>query len=426
MGAKGKMMMGISATIAVASCSGIGQIIADADWKCVPLAGNAYITQGLDDGAGEISENGLNNWTGGSVMCSGWFHIEKPGELDIGLRLKVPEGKSTVKITVNGSTFSIKADNREYQNLAAGKVNIEKPGYVQVALHGEAKTGTYFADISDFIIHGTAAEGAVFADDPDNFYWSRRGPSVHLAYPLADGIEAEWFYNELTVPEGEDEIGSYFMSNGFGEGYFGIQVNSETERRVLFSVWDPPEGSGMTESTRHGEGVTVQRFGGEGTGGQSYCLFDWKAGTTYGFLTQVKPDGSGSTVYSSWFFAPETGSWKFMATWKRPSTSKFLTRPHSFLENFLDYNGWLDRKCHYNNQWIVTSGGEWQELTAAKFTGDATAVNSQRMDFDGGLDTNGKFYLKNGGFFNRTGQLNKEFSRPPTGIHPVIDFSQLP
>ena len=29
------------------------------------------------------------------------------------------------------------------------------------------------------------------------------------------------------------------MANGFGEGYFGIQVNGPNERRVLFSVWSP-------------------------------------------------------------------------------------------------------------------------------------------------------------------------------------------
>jgi hypothetical protein len=44
---------------------------------------------------------------------------------------------------------------------------------------------------------------------------------------------------EITVPVGQDPIGSYFMANGFGEGYFGFQVNSKTERRVLFSVWSP-------------------------------------------------------------------------------------------------------------------------------------------------------------------------------------------
>ena len=29
------------------------------------------------------------------------------------------------------------------------------------------------------------------------------------------------------------------MANGFGEGYFGMQVNGPSERRVLFSIWSP-------------------------------------------------------------------------------------------------------------------------------------------------------------------------------------------
>jgi hypothetical protein len=36
--------------------------------------------------------------------------------------------------------------------------------------------------------------------------------------------DIEWFYSELKVPEASDVIGSYFMANGFSEGYFGIQV----------------------------------------------------------------------------------------------------------------------------------------------------------------------------------------------------------
>ncbi|TDA79183.1 DUF5077 domain-containing protein, partial [Halomonas marinisediminis] len=72
-------------------------------------------------------------------------------------------------------------------------------------------------------------------------YFGRRGPSVHLSYQLPAEKDIEWFYSEINVPEGEDVIGSYYMANGFRDGYFGIQVNSETERRVLFSVWSPYE-----------------------------------------------------------------------------------------------------------------------------------------------------------------------------------------
>jgi hypothetical protein len=392
----------------------------------VALGGNAFITQAANGGAEIINEDGLHNWTNTGATCTGWFRTYAVGELQVGLRLKVPDGVSKIKMTINGTAFTISADNRQYKNVAGGKITLTAPGYVKVTLQGESKTGTYFADVSDFIIAGGAATGAKFANDPANYYWSRRGPSVHLGYPVAAGTDVEYFYNEMTIPAGEDRIGSYFMSNGFSEGYFGIQVNSATERRILFSVWDPPAGQGITESIKHGDDVQVQRFGGEGTGGQSYLRFDWKAGNTYSFLTRATPDGQGNTLYSAWFFAPETSHWKFIATWKRPNTSKHLTGLHSFLENFIDKNGWLERKCFYNNQWIVTTGGQWQELTRAKFTGDATARNAQRLDFNGGLDANGKFYLRNGGFFNETGQLNQEFTRNATNAKPQIDLSTLP
>src|SRR3546814_14463863 len=76
-------------------------------------------------------------------------------------------------------------------------------------------------------------------DDLPIWYWGRRGPSVHLNYELPPETNAELFYNEVTVPPNADVEGSFFMACGFGEGYFGFQVNSDTERRVLFSVWSP-------------------------------------------------------------------------------------------------------------------------------------------------------------------------------------------
>ena len=43
----------------------------------------------------------------------------------------------------------------------------------------------------------------------------------------------------MAVLKGSDLLGSYFMANGFAEGYFGIQVNSQTERIILLSLWSP-------------------------------------------------------------------------------------------------------------------------------------------------------------------------------------------
>ena len=61
-------------------------------------------------------------------------------------------------------------------------------------------------------------------------------PSGLYSVPSEAGA-IEWFYNEVTVPVHNDIEGSYFMATGFDGGYFGIQVNSSTERRVLFSIW---------------------------------------------------------------------------------------------------------------------------------------------------------------------------------------------
>jgi len=36
--------------------------------------------------------------------------------------------------------------------------------------------------------------------------------------------DVEWFYNEIFVPKDCDVVGSYYMANGFQQGYFGMQV----------------------------------------------------------------------------------------------------------------------------------------------------------------------------------------------------------
>jgi hypothetical protein len=389
----------------------------------VPLAGNAYITKGVSGGTESINESGLTNWTSADAVCSGYFKVEQSGELQVALRLKV-SGTSKLKVSINGTPFELTVTNSGYDNIAAGKVTLTKAGYVKVDLQGISKTGAAFAEVSDLIVYGPVSfAGVKFANDPANFYWSRRGPSVHLGYTAPAGTNTEWFYNEMTVPVGEDNIGSYFMSNGFGEGYFGIQVNSTTERRVLFSVWDPAVGK--TTLVKKGANVVTNTFGGEGTGGQSYLLYNWSPGVTYKFLTQGKPDGNGNTIYSSWFYATEQSQWLFIATWLRPNTSKYLTGLHSFLENFIDRNGWMGRKVYYDHQWARSSDGNWAELTTARFTGDATASNQQRFDYAGGAE-NDRFYLRMGGYFDNPVATNQQFNRPAKSITPVIDLSLLP
>ncbi|WP_184544615.1 DUF3472 domain-containing protein [Mucilaginibacter sp. FT3.2] len=386
------------------------------------MGGNAYVTKLAPGGVETVTTTTLANWTNANSIFSAYFRLGNTGSLTVKMKASVAAGSSTVKVTVNGTPFTVALSGSAYATYNVGTVNITSAGYVKVDFQGVSKTGSYFADVSDLIISGpVVASNVEFANDSTNYYWSRRGPSVHLGYTAP--ANAQWFYNEVTVPVGQDPVGSYFMANGFNEGYFGMQVNSSTERRILFSVWNPT--GGTTTSTRAGAGVVVQTFTGEGAGGQSYLVFNWVAGNKYKFLTEALPDGAGNTTFSSWFYAPEVGSWKFITSWLRPSTNTYLLGLYSFLENFQDTNGYLGRKANYGNQWVCDTGGTWTELTSAYFDGDATANNEQRMDYAGGTSGT-QFYLQNGGFFTNYTTLNQTFTRTATGTHPVINFSTLP
>ena len=390
----------------------------------VNLGGNAFITSASSSASEIISSSGLGNWTNASTITSVYFRLAQTGQLKLGLDARLAGStSSTIRVTINGTAFNVSLSGSSTKTYDVGTVNIAAPGYVKVDLQGVSKNGSYFGDVSALKIAGTAATtGMNYANDAANYYWSRRGPSVHLNYVTP--ANTEYFYNELTVPAGQDSIGSYFMANGFGGGYFGMQVKSTTERWMLFSVWDAENGA-KTTLVRKGPNVVDNTFGNEGTGGQAYLVYNWLAGNTYRFITKATPDGAGSTIFSAWFYAPETAAWRFMASWKRPSTTTYLSGSHSFLENFIDTKGYLGRKVLLGNQWARNTSGVWSEVTQMKFTGDATAVNKQRMDFAGGLE-NGRFYMRNGGFFANFVTLGQNFTRPALGTAPNVNVTTLP
>jgi len=389
--------------------------------SAVALAGNGFVTSAGTGATEVINNNGLSNWTSASTVTSVWFRMAAAGSATLSLDASLSGGKSSkIRVTANGTPFEVNLSKGGTQTYAVGTINVPAAGYVRVDLQGISKSGTYFGEVAALRVDTAAALN--YANDSANYYWSRRGPSVHMGYTVP--ANTEYFYNEVTVPLGEDKIGSYFMSNGFNGGYFGIQVNSPTERRVLFSVWDADNGA-KTTLVRKGPNVTDNSFGGEGTGGQSYLLYNWVAGNTYRFITRILPDGAGGTDFSAWFYAPETNAWRFIATWKRPATTTYHAGVYSFLENFIDTNGYLGRSVQFNNQWARSTSGTWSELVTARFTGDATAANAQRMDYAGGLQ-NGSFYLRNGGFFSPNVAINQNFTRPATGQTPTVDVSTLP
>jgi len=402
----------------------------------LPLAGNAYSSL-HQDSERTLSNKGIVNWSNPKEYFTAYLRVSKPGTLFISLSDKlVIEGQSTLEFSIKNQTKKVNFDEAKTFDGKIGEWTIKDTGYVAITIKGINKRGANFPSIQTLTINGTATEGktAYVKNNEGNFFhWGRRGPSVHLNYQQPDNVNAEWYYNEVTVPKGEDILGSYFMACGFGEGYFGMQVNSPTERHILFSVWSPfntddpksiPE-SHKIKMLKKGESVHTGEFGNEGAGGQSYLNYLWKAGNTYKFLLHGVPGKDSVTTYTAYFFAPETNKWQLIASFSRPQTKSYLKRFHSFLENFSPVQGDLSRKVLFDNQWICDDKGVWSELKSARFTTDNTGMKGYRMDYQGGTEK-GAFYLKNGGFFNDYTTPRKILNRTSNGKKPEIDFSKLP
>ncbi|CCH03241.1 hypothetical protein FAES_5242 [Fibrella aestuarina BUZ 2] len=400
----------------------------------VPLGGNSWVTSSAENEP-SITQEGLTNWTSPASRVTTYVRFDRSGTLALSAMLRVPAGKSRLRVTLLGQAKEVEVEGQAFTSQALGQWIIPQAGYVPIVLEGISKTGAVYADVRELGISGEAVDERtcfVRNNEGNFFYWGRRGPSVHLRYPIPGGVDAEWFYNEVTVPKGNDVIGSYFMANGFGEGYFGMQVNSPTERRILFSVWSPFHTDDPSKIpadqkillARKGTDVTTNDFGNEGSGGQSYLRYNWQAGQTYQFLLHGQPIDGGYTQYTAYFKPTSEPTWRLIASFKRPKTTTYLKSLYSFLENFTPETGNLQREVNFGNQWVRGTDGQWHELTNAQFTADNTARKTYRMDYAGGLRQN-QFFLRNCGFFSSYTPISTSFSRPPQRKPPTIDLDKL-
>lgn len=398
----------------------------------IPLGGNAWVKA-----PAVITDEGLTQWSEASSVAGIYFRVDVVQDFDMSLRLKVPQGKSGIGMDHGKDHFIKQVSNTSFDIINIGTLHITKPGYIKIDLKGISKTGSVYAEVSDLIIqHAKPDSDIAYVKNGSSFHFGRRGPSVHLRYVIRDNLKSNisWFYNEITIPAGHDKLGSYFMADGFGEGYFGMQVNSETERRVLFSVWSPFETDdpkSIPDSLKiallnKGATVNANDFGNEGSGGQSYMRFMWQAGNTYGFLLHAEPDSvHHTTTYTAYFKDVSVDKWYLIASFKRPQTVTHLTHLYSFLENFIPETGDETRMGSYKNQWVANDKAEWTELTHATFTVDATAKGGYRKDYAGGVNGD-HFFLKNDGFFNEFVQPNQSLKRKTSGEKPAIDLAHLP
>jgi hypothetical protein len=248
--------------------------------------------------------------------------------------------------------------------------------------------------------------------------------SVHLGYPAPEGVA---FYNEVKVDRSAP--GTYFMVCGWDKGYFGIQEQGNGKKVIIFSVWDSYQND--PKATEEGkrvkmlgkdEKVRIGRFGGEGTGGQSFLDYDWKVGETYKFYMTAKPDGD-RTEYAGYFFVPEDKKWKHLVTFSTITGGKNLRGYYSFVEDFKrdKVSTTKAREAHFGNGWVKTTAGKWEPLEKARFTGDANPVTNINSGIDGD-----RFFLVTGGDTQNTGTKLKETMTLPAAKEPRTPPEGLP
>ena len=371
--------------------------------------------------AAMTTNTGITRWVDPTQRIRIYMWLGTSGTLDVRLHGKITDGESTIRCTLGAESRQI-------------TLTIAHPGYHYLELQGLTKTAQTFGEITGVGLAGAAADGDVHFLR-DDFHFGRRGPSVHLGYQLPpQAKDICHVYSEVCVPVGQDVVGTFCMANGFSAGYSGMQVNSTTERRILFSVWSPfhsddpkkiPEADRIVLRAK-GADVHVGTFGNEGAGGQSFLRFPWQAGTTYRFLLHGEPAGDGSTVFTCHFFPPELGRWLLIASFRRPKTDTYVTGWHSFLENFATDTGAITREAHFTNHWARDRNGRWFAVSQAKYTADATAHKGARLDYAGGVTPEGRFFLRNGGFFSERVAYGATFTRAAPSQEPQIDLSRLP
>ena len=422
------------ALTAIAALS-VGDIMAQTASKeiIVPISGNTW--QSPKETKILTREDGIKAGDKDSEFAT-YVRFATLGTINLAVQVGEVKESASIKLSVGNQVSEVQVNPQQSNGtVAVGDFAVQDTGYVAIKLSGNGNQG--LPTIQSYRITGNQElinSAKYVADNEGNyFYWGRRGPSVHLSYTTPADKDIEYCYNEITVPEGEDVVGSYYMANGFGEGYFGIQVNSATERRILFSVWSPFHTDNPKEIpddekillTAKGADVYTGEFGNEGSGGQSFLRYNWITGNTYKFLLRGRPIANNYTEYTAWVFAPEKGDWQLIAQFQRPKTNTYLKRFHSFLENFIPSQGNLERHVRFANQWVRDVNGKWHECTQAKFTADATARKAYRLDYDGGVKGN-DFYLRNCGFFADYTAIGSEFERVPNGQQPNIDVETLP
>ena len=405
-----------------------------------PGASGIYIPgEGRDNNGIATNYNSLSAWTNANACAVYYFH-QPAATVTNTIKLNVKKGYSAkFRLTIIApdapdvqlfsKTFTANGTDSNV-DVTVGDVTFKRSAYYRYRL--ECLSGNQNINlIRSFKFKTTATEKPYVA----NFLSS---PSVHLYSwgstdpnaPIGDAYD--WCFMEIMLPEESDIIGTYAMALGVLNGYMGIQTNGYTDdgsprHDVLFSMWDDgstDEDPNLPEYLRAGAVdwdalTTVNRFGNEGTGVQTYRKGPyWTPGKYVQFITNCRPETTSYTtevngkptvhtqhnmLVSAWFNALDGKGWQYMATVRKRNSTTYFDSWYSFLENYNPSTGQANRIAYYRNGYMrARSNGKWYNRNSVGFGhtdgGDNTGA---RTDYGQGTTDNPAdrtFFMQTGGY----------------------------
>lgn len=212
--------------------------------------------------------------------------------------------------------------------------------------------------------------------------------------------QASALYNEVKAKTSVP--GTYFCAMNFDDGYIGFQEQSNGKKVIIFSIWDPvahgdnpnsvPEEE-RTKLVKLGENARSGRFGGEGTGGQSFVDYPWTVGENMRFLVCVKKMGKFKEI-SGYYFNNKDKSWDLISKWKTHSSEKELSFSVGFVEDFMrNFESAKKARGAFFGPSFAYKDGKWHPNTSVTFTGDPTPSTNVMAD----IQPNGSVLLQTGG-----------------------------
>jgi len=355
----------------------------------------------------------VNNWTNRNRSVV-YYLYQTAGQYDFHIDHTVRYGTNLnyqVKVSPCYDGLSVSPNSKDITFSGTGSSSSTSPFRIQIGA-----TGYYRYELkpvsspnNSITIHNLIFK-ALQNNSKVNHTDYQSSPSVHLAFSSTATTTKSynWLYQDIYVPAGGDPLHTFYMGIGFYRGYLGIQTNSPTERRVLFSVWDSADAQTDPNHTAadnvilvdKGPNVTSNGFGNEGTGGQTYINANWQTGQTVSMALNVRLESNNKVLLSAWYKLANQSNWNYIATWRAPKDSRYFDGFYSFIENFGFTNGQKRREAQYFNSWAREHvSGNWVHLNKASFSNTDGAIG-QRVDFEQGVmpSNSNRFYMSSGGY----------------------------